>query len=54
MKDIKYTIEPIMGMGREYGYYLWRQEEGFKDEMIGKFNKRKWANEMLRHLKQQK
>jgi|TARA_R110000737_G_C14181289_1_gene413447 hypothetical protein len=52
MKDIKYTIEPIMGMGREYGYYLWRQEEGFKDEKIGRFNKRKWANEMLKHLKQ--
>ena len=41
-------------MGRQFGYELFRQKEGFKDEMIGKFNKRKWANEMLRHLKQQK
>jgi hypothetical protein len=43
MKKREIWIEPIMGMGRLYGYYLWRQTDAGNDEMIGKFQKRKWA-----------
>ena len=46
-----YEIESIMGNGREFGYYLWRQTDVGHDEILGKFYKRKWAESVMRLLK---
>jgi len=47
---MKYSIEPIMGWGRAYGYDLLADAGTDREETIGKFKKRKWAEEMKRLL----
>ena len=47
---MKYKVEPIMGMGRAFGYYLWANEGTDGEELIGKFEKRKWAETMKKFL----